>query len=790
MFQAFNGELTSSRQNLESTEQALQEITEHVAKDNAQKETLSASYQQALKRSEKLSQDLKSVEAALSDLEESNSFDTSLQSERQKLENLESDLAQSEKNALEAEDALKIARRIESDASEPAIEAKQNLSILKTELKTLISLIQGNDNAWDKVIDSIQINSGYETALSVALGDSLDASDDENAPSFWRSPFSDAMVMPLPSDATSLLRYCCAPESLHLALSQIGLVDADKGLKLQKELSPGQCLVSREGHLWRWDGYTLRETAQTANARRLQQKNRVAVLQSTIEKTEEHSTQFEHKLSLAQKASEEAARADQAARQAIRRLREDVDFTRKNLDHLERKASDFATKQRHIKERFLALQETYEQSLQDVEFYKKSLDELSDSADLMQQHFEAKQNATVARARVTQVESRIGALQREEKDRLNKLQAIELNKKKWSSRLEEANQHIETLHMRHVALASEEKDISDAPEQLKASRLRIVKDLQASDINRKSCSDNLAQAEKSQHEADSVAQAALVTLSQCRETRVRIEERIDSIEEKIDSLTNQVADIFDTTPLGLLHLADLKNYENLPDINQIEGGVDRLKAERERFGGVNLSAEREVEDLSERYGILIKERDDLIEAITRLRQAIANLNKEGRERLLQAFQDVNSRFGTLFERLFNGGAAELKLVDSDDPLDAGLEILANPPGKKPQTITLLSGGEQTLTAIALIFAVFLTNPAPICVLDEVDAPLDDANVERFCNLLADMSERTQTRFLVITHNPITMARMNRLFGITMAEKGVSQVVSVDLQTGLQFRETA
>ena len=179
-----------------------------------------------------------------------------------------------------------------------------------------------------------------------------------------------------------------------------------------------------------------------------------------------------------------------------------------------------------------------------------------------------------------------------------------------------------------------------------------------------------------------------------------------------------------------------------------------------------------------------------MEAIARLRQAIFSLNREGRERLLAAFTVVNGHFQSLFGTLFGGGTADLQLTESDDPLKAGLDILARPPGKKPQTLTLLSGGEQALTAMALIFAVFLTSPSPICVLDEVDAPLDDANVQRFCNLLDEMRRRTDTRFLVITHNPVTMARMDRLYGVTMVERGVSQLVSVDLATAEQFLETA
>ena len=202
---------------------------------------------------------------------------------------------------------------------------------------------------------------------------------------------------------------------------------------------------------------------------------------------------------------------------------------------------------------------------------------------------------------------------------------------------------------------------------------------------------------------------------------------------------------------------------------------------------MNLAAETESVEVQEKLDVMVKDRDDLVAAIAKLRSGIQSLNKEGRARLSEAFEKVNAHFQELFTTLFGGGTAELQFVESDDPLEAGLEIIAKPPGKKPSTMTLLSGGEQALTAMSLIFAVFLTNPAPICVLDEVDAPLDDANVERFCSLLDEMTRSTDTRFVIITHNPITMARMNRLFGVTMAERGVSQLVSVDLQEATRLK---
>jgi chromosome segregation protein len=279
-------------------------------------------------------------------------------------------------------------------------------------------------------------------------------------------------------------------------------------------------------------------------------------------------------------------------------------------------------------------------------------------------------------------------------------------------------------------------------------------------------------------------------LAESREARARAEERLTAADDRRRDAEARIQEALGTPPHLVNQHPGPRPDDPLPDAEEIERRLEKLRIERERLGAVNLRAEEEQKELSERLETIVSEREDIIEAIRKLRQAIQSLNREGRERLLEAFGVVNAHFQKLFTSLFGGGTAELQLVESEDPLEAGLEILARPPGKKPQTMTLLSGGEQALTAMALIFAVFLTNPAPICVLDEVDAPLDDHNVERFCNLMDEMSKSTETRFVVITHNPITMARMDRLFGVTMAEQGISQLVSVDLQTAEQMREAS
>jgi chromosome segregation protein len=278
----------------------------------------------------------------------------------------------------------------------------------------------------------------------------------------------------------------------------------------------------------------------------------------------------------------------------------------------------------------------------------------------------------------------------------------------------------------------------------------------------------------------------LEALSAAREATARAEERMEATKRRLEDVEREIHDVLEIEPSGLANIAEIKPGDELPPLDDTEAELEKLRRDRERLGAVNLRAEEELREVEAQHTGLATERDDLVEAIKKLRTGIQSLNREARERLLTSFQTVNEHFKRLFTQLFGGGEAALHLIESDDPLEAGLEIIAKPPGKKPQSLSLLSGGEQALTAMALIFAVFLTNPSPICVLDEVDAPLDDHNVERFCNLLNEMTSVTETRFIVITHNPITMARMNRLFGVTMAERGVSQLMSVDLDRAVEI----
>jgi chromosome segregation protein len=321
---------------------------------------------------------------------------------------------------------------------------------------------------------------------------------------------------------------------------------------------------------------------------------------------------------------------------------------------------------------------------------------------------------------------------------------------------------------------------------IEEKRAALLDQIDAAEEARSLSGDALAVALSKAQEADRAAKLADNAAAEAREARARLEAQSEAAIARVEEAAAIAHETCDAAPEALPAIAEFKSGAELPSRADIDAKLERYKRERENLGGVNLRADEEMQEVSARLEELTKERGDCDGAIRKLRAAIGNLNREARERLNAAFETVNRNFSSLFTRLFNGGQAELRLIDSEDVLEAGLEIYASPPGKKLASMSLMSGGEQALTATALIFAVFMANPAPVCVLDEVDAPLDDANVERFCRLLHEMAQETDTRFLIITHHALTMSRMNRLFGVTMVERGVSQLVSVDLNKAEQL----
>jgi chromosome segregation protein len=360
-----------------------------------------------------------------------------------------------------------------------------------------------------------------------------------------------------------------------------------------------------------------------------------------------------------------------------------------------------------------------------------------------------------------------------------RLTSIAAERQEWDRRIAGSGAQRDELRSRSQGAEEAIAALAEAPAEIAARQKALAGELVDAEAARRAAADALAEAESALRTFDAEAREAAEVLSTLREERGRLEARLESHELRRAELVRIASERFQCSPQMLPERLGFAE-DNVENAATLSAAMERQTAERERMGPVNLRADTELAEIEATLESSNAERTDLETAIARLRGSIGALNREGRARLLTAFEEVNRHFADLFTGLFGGGEAHLALIESDDPLEAGLEIMAQPPGKKLQALTLLSGGEQALTAVALIFALFLTNPAPICVLDEVDAPLDDANIERFCDLLDRMCTLTDTRFLIVTHNAVTMSRMHRLYGVTMAEKGVSQLVSVDL----------
>lgn len=705
-------------------------------------------------------------------------------------------VAAAEKAAKQAEIELAAARSTVTAAREreaaqrgPLAEADRRAQRLDTEIGTLRKLLApAAGDRWPAVLEAISVAKGYEVALGAALGDDLDASTDTAAPAHWADAGDGTGDPTLPEGATPLLDHVQAPTALRRRLAQIGVVALADGANLRKRLSQGQVLVSREGDVWRWDGFTSAADAPSPAARRLAEKNRLVDLEREAVAAREAADAARKALEAIAAEARLAAQAETAAIEATRQARRSVDQSREQLAAAERKAADTLVKRSTLAEAIKRLGQAITEAATQASAHEGGLAALSQPAELENVLLKARVLLGECRTAASDARAHVQTLAREAEMRARRRAAIAADIAAWKERATASLQTAEETRRRIEAASAEQKTLLEAPDTFLSERRRLVAGIEQAEIGRREAADKLALGEAALVEADRQARIALEGLSSARERRASAEARLEAARQRVADVTREISDRLETGIEGVLGLAGLKPGDTLPEPDAVERRLVNLKGERERLGAVNLRAEDELTETKARREGLSSERDDLTEAIRRLRQAIGALNREGRERLLAAFEIVNGHFQRLFGVLFGGGEAELKLVDSDDPLDAGLEIFARPPGKKPQVMTLLSGGEQALTATALIFAVFLTNPSPICVLDEVDAPLDDANVERYCDLLVEMARNTETRFVLITHNPITMARMERLFGVTMVERGVSQMVSVDLATAEQIRE--
>ncbi len=708
----------------------------------------------------------------------------------EKGQQLAKQITEVEAQALAAEEASKTAHGVARQRRDDAAKVRLSANAFSTERETIAKLLApANDGDFPPVVDNIRVSPGYETALGAALGDDLEAPTSTDASIHWRNLDVAHEDHALPADAEPMVMHVEAPSELARRLRQIGVVSRTEGKRLQPHLKPGQRLVSREGDLWRWDGFVAAADGVTPAAQRLAHKNRLLELDR---KAAEVLAQAKDVIDAERAAADAATRAEteeRRLRQLWREKQTELAQTREQLTVIERQARDCETKLAAVgAQRSRADEELTHAQSRHVEI-EAQIVTMSEGEDLEPQLKAAQIAAEAARKAVAETRFKLSGLERDRNLRTERLKQITADAARWQNRHQSAEQQLAALKIRHGETSTELQKFADLPDRIAKQRGTLLSELSRADAERQSAADKLASAESAVRAATQTLRAAQGEVANARESKARIEARLENARQRRQDEARRIRETFEVAPEDCLSLASVDAKAELPAFPDLDKQLTRLKADRERLGGVNLQADDDLTTLSGQLDSMTAERNDVDSAIAKLRSAIGQLNKEGKVRLDEAFKTVNGHFERLFTHLFGGGEARLEMIESpEDPLEGGLEIIAKPPGKKPATLSLLSGGEQTLTALSLIFAVFLTNPSPICVLDEVDAPLDDANVDRFCRLMEHMAEDTDTRFLVITHHPMTMARMNRLFGVTMAEKGVSQLVSVDLETAQSFRE--
>lgn len=784
-------EATGAQEELQAAEEKSHALTEELAQLRARRGQAERSAQDATTRAARLSQQIADVNLEAENVSAELDADQVIGAQRQAL-----DAAKSK--SLTAEQATEAAEKMSSDAQELLDGARPNLRGLESQLQrlqseaeTLARVLNIEDNElWPAIVDALDVKPGYEIALGAALGDDLEASSDSGAPVYWSEPGSSKNDPKLPEGATPLSDFVTGVKTLKRGLKQIGLVSAEQGIALMSELQAGQRLVTKEGDLWRWDGLVFKGDAPSPAAQRLSQRNRLADLDGEVKQSQSDLDSASQQVNELAQNLENAREETRLQREIWRNAQHDIADCQSRLDVAQKAVGDLVTRQSALEEAKIRLASSLTEAQEVLADATKSLSECEPVTDAIAR-VEATQKMLLEKREASD-KSRMALANFENSLRMrsNRLAQLETEMTNWQRRASGAKLQLETLEKRVEEITDQLKVLAELPGSHSQKRDALDSQLEDARHAHKLSLDKLAEAQTHYRDADRTSRTAAAALGNVGAEMARIDERLKGLMAQRQQIEQMVTESLGIRAEKTAEVAGIKAEHQLPDILQTERRLERLKSERERLGGVNLSAEQEMKEVGEKLTTMVTDKDDLVAAIAKLRTGISSLNREGRARLNEAFDKVNTHFSDLFTSLFGGGTAELTFVESDDPLEAGLEILACPPGKKPQPLSLLSGGEQALTAMALIFAVFLTNPAPICVLDEVDAPLDDANVERFCNLLDGMCERTKTRFLVITHNPITMSRVNRLFGVTMAERGVSQLVSVDLATAQASQEAS
>lgn len=677
--------------------------------------------------------------------------------------------ADTARTALAQADAAERAAIAARDTAEATrATARAELAAIDSETAALTKATQASGR--DRLLDHVAARPGHERALAAALADELDT-----GLAAWTGATPAPDDPAAPADSVPLAPHVDAPPALARRLAQIFVADADTG----QPLAVGQRLVTRAGTLRRWDGFVASGNGAAA-VERLIRLNRVKALHESRAPAAAALAEAEAARAAIETDIDAARQAAQTARATLQRAETDGRDALRIQDRVTTALERLASQRADLDARAARIADDAADAAAELTRAQEAMAAVPDGRANADAVTALQRDAEARRATVAQARADRAAIERAHAADRERLAAAQADTRSWRARAGEAAKRITDMDARATRLASDIAAIADRPAALDADIARHDADHAAARV----AADTLAvaerEAEAAQRATDDAHARANEVLAQAREHRAGAVARVENHELRRVEMGRLSGERF-ACPAPVLPERLAFAAATVRGPPEESAALDRLSIDRERIGPVNLMATQELAELEAASIGNAAERDELGQAVNRLRGSIGTLNREGRQRLLAAFEAVNGHFRRLFSTLFDGGAAHLELVDSDDPLEAGLEIMAQPPGKRLQSLTLLSGGEQALTAVALIFGLFLTNPAPICVLDEVDAPLDDANIERFCDLLDRMATDTDTRYLVVTHNAVTMSRMHRLFGVTMIERGVSRLVSVDLR---------
>ncbi len=780
-------------ESLRSLDEALQTKRQNQAALTSQAAALESQRQRASRDLEARQTQLHQFEAKRQALEVALASDDGLMAAQTALAEKQTALADSAEAITRLEDQLEQAQAQEQSAREAEASAKQALASVESEVASLRRLLGLNADgsakpaanpAGQPLADSLRAPGALATAVAAVLGAQARlAASSEAHGGGWTALDALEGLTP-PSGSQPLANQLSVPPALARRFQGVGLAESLEAARSQQPaLQAGQMLVTRDGWLVAWDGLIADpKAADTSLTERLRQQERLAALEPDLPglQAQYHSAQQASQAAQSARQANQTALRDlrsqrqaqqtaaSQAEQALARQQQALDGQRKQLTSLEAQAQQAATEL----ERSQALFDELTAKWQDLPDTSLLAQEISaESAMLQDQRRSMGQERStlesVKQARLRGQE-RLGAIARERKIWAERAEAAEAQQASFDQRCQALIDEIAALDERQAALTATLEQRDGQEQTLAAQHSLAAKALRDAEAE-------IDSHKRALKEAEQTAQAAQGAL-------IRAETLAEGAREQTQGLRARLSEAHGMTPDGICAKCglDLNDAEALPAREALAQRLETAKGQRAALGAVNLRAAQEAEELQSSAQDYESEKAELEEAIAKLRRTISTLNKEARQRVLEAYEAINTRFKDLFTELFGGGRANLELVESDDPLEAGLEVFAQPPGKKLQSMSLLSGGEQTMSAIALLFAVFLVNPAPICVLDEVDAPLDEANVDRFCAIVRRLAETTGTRFLVVTHHPVSMARMDRLFGVTMQERGVSTLVSLDL----------